>query len=107
MTKIVFEHYDGRIQEVEADAGSSFMQAALHNNVEGIVAECGGFAACATCHVYVLDGPRELLPEMTIQESQVLDCAATERQPNSRLSCQLIVPSGEGIFVVRLPERQQ
>jgi hypothetical protein len=47
MTKIVFEHCDGRLQEVEADSGSSFMQAALHNksNIEGIVAECGRFAA--------------------------------------------------------------
>jgi 2Fe-2S ferredoxin len=107
VTKIVFEHCDGRLQEVEAVSGSSFMQTALHNNIEGIVAECGGFAACATCHVYVLDGPRELLPEMTVQESEVLDCTAIERRPNSRLSCQLIVPSGEGVFVVRLPERQR
>jgi ferredoxin len=83
MTKIVFEHCDGRLQEVEADSGSSFMQAALHNksNIEGIVAECGRFAAYATCRVYVLDRPRELLPvpEMTIQESQ----GWTARRPSA------------------------
>jgi hypothetical protein len=54
----------------------------------------------------VIDAPRELLPEMTIQESQVLDCTATERQPNSGLSCQLTMPPGEILFMARMPERQ-
>jgi 2Fe-2S ferredoxin len=106
MTKIIFERHDGRIHEVEASAGTSFMQAALHNNIDSVIAECGGAAACGTCHVFVMDGPRELLPEITIQESEVLDCTASERQPNSRLSCQLTVPAGESVFVVRMPERQ-
>jgi 3-phenylpropionate/trans-cinnamate dioxygenase ferredoxin reductase subunit len=35
--------------------GWSLMQAATANGVEGILGECGGSCACATCHCYVDD----------------------------------------------------
>lgn len=56
MTKIVFVSADGATRtEVEADSGSSVMEAAIRNGIPGIDAECGGACACATCHVYVDD----------------------------------------------------
>lgn len=44
---------DGKRTEIEVPAGTSVMEAAIHNNVRGIEAECGGCLSCATCHVYI------------------------------------------------------
>ncbi|MFN5573527.1 MAG: 2Fe-2S iron-sulfur cluster-binding protein, partial [Bradyrhizobium sp.] len=53
MTTITFIHPDNRSETVEAEDGATLMLAALTHGVDGIVAECGGNAVCATCHVYV------------------------------------------------------
>jgi ferredoxin, 2Fe-2S len=106
MTRIVFQHPDGEVTDIDASAGLSVMQAALAHNVSGVIAECGGSAACATCHVYVVSGPSGLFPEISMQEDQMLDCTAEERQPQSRLSCQLKVPVTDETFVIRIPEQQ-
>ena len=38
---------------IDAPIGITLMEAAEQNGVQGIVAQCGGACACATCHVYV------------------------------------------------------
>lgn len=51
-------HYilkDGSTRSITAKAGASVMETAIHNNIRGIDAECGGCCSCATCHVYVAD----------------------------------------------------
>ena len=53
MPSIIFVHPDGRRQPIEASLGESAMQAATRQDISGILAECGGNAMCATCHVYV------------------------------------------------------
>jgi ferredoxin len=53
MVKINFINHKGETQTVDAEAGSTVMEAAIRNAVPGILAECGGACACATCHVYV------------------------------------------------------
>ena len=53
-------------------------------------AECGGSCACATCHVYVAKEWVNKLPEMQSEERDTLD-GGFEIEPNSRLSCQLIM----------------
>ena len=53
MTKITFVDASGQSRTVDAENGSTVMEAALKNTVPGIEAECGGACACATCHVYV------------------------------------------------------
>ena len=53
MAKITYITHTGESFDVEADTGSTVMEAALKNSVPGIDAECGGACACATCHVYV------------------------------------------------------
>ena len=61
---------------------------------------------CATCHVYVDESWLARLPAMADDEDALLDGTATERLPNSRLSCQIhVTPALDGL-VVRLPERQ-
>jgi 2Fe-2S ferredoxin len=62
-------------------------------------AECGGSCACATCHVYVAKEWQNRLPEMQGEERDTLD-GGFEVEPNSRLSCQLIMtPDLDGLKV--------
>ena len=90
MPKLNFIEADGTRHEVEVENGYSVMEAAINNNIEGIVAECGGACACATCHSYVDDAWLDKIPPMDDMEDSMLD-AAYERQDNSRLTCQIEV----------------
>src|SRR5258707_10005945 len=106
MATITFIRPDIRSERVEADIGESAMLAATKHGLDGIVAECGGNAMCATCHVYVDDRWIDRLGAVSDEEDALLDGTASERQPNSRLSCQIrITPELDGL-VLRLPERQ-
>ncbi|GGI32531.1 2Fe-2S iron-sulfur cluster-binding protein [Bradyrhizobium guangdongense] len=106
MPTISFIHRDGNSERVEVSDGESAMQAATRHGLDGILAECGGNAMCATCHVYVDDAWVARLPAMAEDEDALLEGAAAERLPNSRLSCQIkITPELDGL-VLRLPERQ-
>ncbi|MCB8836410.1 2Fe-2S iron-sulfur cluster-binding protein [Aurantimonas sp. VKM B-3413] len=106
MTKIVYVAADGTRTEIEAEDGSSVMQTAVSNDVDGIVGECGGSMACATCHVYVDEAWADRVGPRNPGEEDMLDCAASEMKPTSRLSCQIkISPELEGL-VVHMPEAQ-
>ena len=106
MPTVTFIHADNRVERVEADIGDSAMRAAISHGIDGIVAECGGSAVCATCHVYVDDNWIGRLAAVGDDEDALLDGTACERQANSRLSCQIkITPELDGL-VLRLPDRQ-
>ena len=61
---------------------------------------------CATCHVYVDEPYLDRMPPQSDDEKAMLEFTASERKPNSRLSCQLVVtPEMDGL-VVYLPESQ-
>ena len=83
------------------------MAAATGAGIPGIVAECGGSAMCATCHVYVDPVWASRLPPPLATELELLECTAAERQPNSRLSCQIRLGAELQGLVIRIPERQQ
>jgi len=105
MAKIKFIEANGKQHEVEAEEGQSVMQAATNNLVPGIVAECGGFASCATCHGYVDEAWLTKLPPPDAAEEGMIACAF-HVQPNSRLTCQIkMTPALDGL-VVRLPVSQ-
>jgi 2Fe-2S ferredoxin len=106
MTTVNFVHPDGRTKSIEASDGQSAMQAATIHGIDEIVAECGGNAMCATCHVYVDDSWIGRLAAVGDEEDALLDGVAAERSATSRLSCQIkISPELDGL-VLRLPERQ-
>lgn len=106
MPQITYVDADGRSESFEIAEGMSVMQGATGNGVDGILAECGGNCMCATCHVYVESAQLALLPAISEEEDALLDGAAAERRPNSRLSCQIkVTPSLDGL-VVHLPDRQ-
>ena len=97
---------DGTARRVEAQNGTSAMQAAVGSGIAEILAECGGSQMCATCHVYVDQAWLGKLAPMQATEDAMLDSAANGRKPNSRLSCQIVMsPELDGL-VVHLPERQ-
>ncbi|WP_315797807.1 2Fe-2S iron-sulfur cluster-binding protein [Bradyrhizobium sp. SZCCHNRI3043] len=106
MTTITFIHPDNRSESVEAEDGASVMLAALTHGIDGIVAECGGNAVCATCHVYVDDAWTGKLDPVSDDEDALLDGTAAEWRPNSRLSCQIKVQPALAGLVVRIPDRQ-
>jgi len=90
MAKVIYITTDGARHEVDVESGYSIMEGAINNNIDGIVAECGGACACATCHSYVDEAWLDKIPEMDDMEDSMLD-AAFERKDNSRLTCQIEV----------------
>jgi 2Fe-2S ferredoxin len=106
MPDITFIQANGDSQKVDAQLGQSLMQVATDHAIEGIVGECGGAAMCATCHVYVEAAWLEQIPNADSNEFSMLDFTASERQHNSRLSCQIRVTQALDGLVVNLPAAQ-
>ncbi len=106
MPRITFVTHAGQEYPVDAKVGDSLMQAATSNLVPGVLADCGGNCACATCHVYLDATWGAAVSERTTGEQEMLDFALDVRPGESRLSCQIpVVPAFEGL-VVHLPESQ-
>jgi ferredoxin, 2Fe-2S len=105
MAKITYIDVGGTARTVEAEIGSTVMEAAIKNSVPGIEAECGGACACSTCHVYVDEAWTEKTGTPAPMEEDMLDFAF-EVKPSSRLSCQIKVTAELDGLIVRTPERQ-
>ena len=106
MPKVTYISPQGTKKTLEVKSGLSVMQAAIANGIDGIVAECGGSAMCATCHVYVDEADLARLPKISQGEDEMLESTAAERRKNSRLSCQLVMTTGLDGLTVHLPETQ-
>ena len=106
MTSIVFVEPDGTRREIDAPDGHSVMEVAMANGIEGIVAECAGSLACATCHVIVDDTSFEKLEERAPMEQDMLEFAACPPQTTSRLSCQVRVTPALAGAEFKIPEAQ-
>lgn len=104
MPTITFISSDGSEISYDANIGESIMQVAVKNGVKGIIAECGGSCACATCHVFIEDSMLGHIEQMTVLEDDMLEGAASDRLPNSRLSCQVKMTSDlDGVRVKIAP----
>ncbi|MBC5785950.1 2Fe-2S iron-sulfur cluster binding domain-containing protein [Ramlibacter sp. USB13] len=97
---------DGAETTLQAREGESLMQAAVAANVPWIAADCGGMLTCATCHVYVREPFAARLPAPQADELAMLEFAAAERRPTSRLSCQVELTRELDGLAVDLPETQ-
>jgi len=106
MPKVVYRLLDGTEREIEANIGQSVMDAAVKNGVPGIVAECGGACSCATCHVYVDDAWSDQVGGPGDLEEEMLEVAASEQKPVSRLSCQIKMSEALDGLVVNIPPTQ-
>ena len=105
MIKITYLSHEGESLKIDAKEGSSVMQTALDNSVPGIVGECSGVLACATCHVYVDEAWRSKTGEAGEFEKDMLEGAIDPRD-SSRLACQIkLTPELDGL-VVHVPAMQ-
>lgn len=109
MPKVAYVHPNGSRDVLDVPEGTSVMRAAVARGIDGITAECGGSAMCATCHVYVdtESSHAQRLPPVSADEDEMLDCTTCPREPGSRLSCQLVVSAALDGLTVRLPEQQR
>src|SRR5690242_10024938 len=106
MPLVTYVEPSGSELKIDVPEGSTVMQAAVSNGIDGIVAQCGGACVCATCHVYVDPRWADQLPPPSADELELLEGVKAERKPGSRLSCQIKVESGLTGLVVNIPERQ-
>lgn len=107
MPEVTYVHPDGTRQTVAVPVGEHVMHGAVYNGVEGIIGECGGGLACATCHCYVDDawtaaagGPSSR------DEADMLESVASPLRATSRLSCQIVLTDALDGLVVHIPETQ-
>ena len=107
MTTLTYIEASGSRTDVDVPDGWSLMQAAIANGIEGILGECGGSCACATCHCYVDDQLMAVLPPPSAGELDMLDNVAAERRPNSRLACQIKASPALAGGSLQLPEVQE
>ena len=84
---------------IDAKAGMSLCDALLGNDVE-IEHACEKSCACTTCHIIVREGFNALPPSEEL-EDDLLD-KAWGLEPNSRLSCQVIL--GNDDLVIEIPK---
>jgi ferredoxin, 2Fe-2S len=87
---------DGAV--IEARAGETLCQNLLENGIP-IEHACEMSCACTTCHVIVREGFSALEPSTEL-EDDLLD-KAWGLEPNSRLSCQVLVE--EHPLVIEIP----
>ncbi|MCL4141436.1 UNVERIFIED_CONTAM: hypothetical protein GTU68_057625 [Idotea baltica] len=101
-----FKTQEGETRSVDAVIGDSVMETAIKNDIDEVVAECGGSLICSTCHVYLEDETVAVVPEADDAELDMLEGVASERQANSRLSCQVIVSEAMAGHTIHTPEDQ-
>ena len=105
MPSITFVEHAGERHTIVAEPGKSLMLNALEQGVPGIDGDCGGGAACGTCHCFVEGDWVGSFPEPDAMENVMLSMRP-DQNDRSRLSCQIdIEPSHDGL-VVHLPEHQ-
>lgn len=106
MTTVTYVTADGDEIKATGKPGISVMQLAIDEGIDGIVAECGGGCACATCHCYVDERWAEQVGPANEFEDEMLDGTACERRDSSRLSCQIVLTEDMDGLIVHLPEEQ-
>ena len=102
MPQLIFLPHEGRCPEgavIEACKGDNLIEVAMENGVD-IEHACERACACTTCHVVVREGLGSL-EESNELEDDLLD-KAWGLEPDSRLSCQVVV--GDEDLVIEIPK---
>ena len=102
MPQLIFLPHAERCPEgavIQAETGDVLIEVALDNGID-IEHACEMACACTTCHVILREG-FDSLEESDETEADLLD-KAWGLEPDSRLSCQVIV--GEDDLVIEIPK---
>ena len=99
---IRFIDAEGNEHLAEGEVGESAMRCATRALIPGIIGECGGAMACATCHAYV-DAPA--LHATDAQEREMLG-GCIDVRPNSRLTCQVMLTAQSNGMTFTIPTSQ-
>ena len=102
MPVVVFVQPDGSRQSFAAPAGASVMDCAVDNGVAGIRAQCGGGCTCSTCHGVIDAQWFDTVGEPVGDERDIL-AFVPERQPRSRLTCQIVLHERLDGLIVHVP----
>jgi ferredoxin, 2Fe-2S len=105
MAKITYVQPDGQAETFDVPLGYSVKDGASQNGVPGIIAECGGACACATCKVFVEPAWAERMAKPGPLEQSMIDEDEAEKE-HLRLSCQIPVTEALDGLVVRIPTKQ-
>ena len=91
MIKVCFQDSTKALRELEAEPGTTLLDAALSAGIKGIIGDCGGELSCGTCHVYVADEFVGLLPDASDDERIMIEDGVIDPLPTSRLCCQVVL----------------
>lgn len=106
MPKVTYITHDGTVYQAQVEVGQSAMEGAVNRAVPGIDGDCGGNAACATCHVHVDPAWIERTGSpATDTETQMLSLT-DGATANSRLACQIKITDALDGLVLHLPAAQ-
>lgn len=99
MPKATFIATDSTLWPVELRNGYALMEGAREAGVPGILANCGGACACATCHVHIPPAWRDAVGPPLPGEAEML-MFANQVTDASRLSCQIVMrPELDGLVL--------
>lgn len=90
-------HFPKLGKTIEARPGQSILDAALDNDIP-LQHACGGYCACTTCHVQLVEGQANV-SQMEEDEEDRLE-TKPNRTDRSRLACQTKV---NGDITVEIP----
>ena len=104
MPKLIITTRQGIEHQLDGKPGISLMENIRDGGIDELTAICNGCCSCATCHVYIDEAFLDRLPEMSRDETDLLD-SSIHRRKSSRLSCQVILnESFSGMRVAVSPE---
>lgn len=104
MPKIHVTDIYGQQHTIEGTVGMKLMEI-LREYDFGVIASCGGYCSCATCHVYVDAEWIARLPDRQSDEADLLSMLTTYDKASSRLSCQVVFTEAlDGIRLTVAPE---
>jgi 2Fe-2S ferredoxin len=86
---VTFIEETGNVVQATVETGQSLMEAGKAKGIAGILADCGGSCACATCHVYIDGDWYATVGAPDDVEAEMLDMVSDVRRDTSRLACQI------------------
>lgn len=91
MPKMIVTDENGQeLRTIDAETGISLMENLRNNQVDEILAICGGLCACATCQIYLDDDSYAKTGAPGEVEAEMIEGSGVKK-PTSRLSCQVKV----------------